>query len=171
MLNSPIKLAAPYQARSVRFLQLAELSGWHVKVYGISALQEQPDPAFVEAAEQLAQGRLPNPPVWSAAPGTGPAVSEDRYGVAFLIAHEGQEGNFALVSWWTGENMLQHHVYFAPAQPPFTFEYLSPTGVVACVWELAVLAFEREAWVDTVLANPLGPDIGAYLARHFSAEV
>lgn len=51
MLSSPIKLAAPYQARSVRFLQLAELSGWHVKVYGISALQEQPDPAFVEAAE------------------------------------------------------------------------------------------------------------------------
>ncbi|HEV2130530.1 MAG TPA: hypothetical protein VGR27_05485 [Longimicrobiaceae bacterium] len=98
-------------------------------------------------------------------------MSEDRYGVAVLIAHEGREGCFVLLSWWAGENMLQHHVYFAPAEPPFEFEYLSPTGVVACVWELAVLAFERDAWVDAVLANPSGPDLDAYLARHLSADV
>lgn len=161
----------PYTARPVRFLRLADLGGWRVKVYGISAHRERPDPAFVEAAERLARDRLPSPPVWSAVPGAGPAVSEDRYGIGILIAHEGREGGFALVSWWVGENMLQHHVYFAPAHAPFTFEYLSPTGIVACVWELAVLAFEREAWIEAMLANPGGPDLQTYLARRLNADL
>lgn len=162
---------APYRTRPIRFLHLADLGGWRVKVYGISAHRELPAPEFVQAAGRLARERLPTPPVWSAPPGEGPVVSEDRYGVAILIAHEGREGSFALVSWWVGENMLQHQVHLTSAGPPFTFEYLSPTGIVACVWELAVLAFEREAWVDAVLANPSGPDLDAYLARHLSADV
>lgn len=166
-----MQLEAPYRPRPVRFLRLADLGGWRVKVYGISAHRERPAPEFVEAAEQLAQGRLPNPPVWSPSQDENALVSEERYGVGVLIVHEGREGGFALVSWWAGENMLQHHVYLAPDGPPFAFEDLSPTGIVACVWELAVLAFEREAWVETVLANPQGPDLDAYLDRHLSADV
>ena len=43
---------------------------------------------------------------------------------------------------------------------------------MACVWDLAVLAFEREAWLATVLANPTKkPDIKAYLARQMNADV
>ena len=166
-----IELEASYQARPIRFLRLAELGGWRVKVYGISSQRERPDPAFVKAAEHLAAERLPSPPVWSAAPGEGPAVSEDRYGVAILIVHEGREGGFVLVSWWAGENMLHHHVYFASAGPPFFFEYLSPSGLAACAWELYVLGFERQAWIDTVLANPSGPDLDAYLGRRLYADV
>ena len=29
---------------------------------------------------------------------------------------------------------------------------------------------ERQAWVDTVLANPAGPDIEAYLACRFNGD-
>lgn len=166
-----IAIESSYQTRPIRFMQLLEINGWQIKVYGISAHRESPDSAIVEAAQELAQAQLPMPPVWSAAPGSGSTVSEDRYGVAILIVHEGREGNFVLVSWWVGENMLQHHVYYAPPNPPFTFEYLSPTGLIACVWELAVLAFERQAWIDTVLANPSGPDIDAYLTRQFAINI
>ena len=33
-----------------------------------------------------------------------------------------------------------------------------------CVWELAVVDFERRAWIEDVLANPDGPDLERYLA-------
>ena len=42
---------------------------------------------------------------------------------------------------------------------------------VACVWDLAVIGFEREAWLEAVLSNPRGPDVEAYLARRLSGEV
>ena len=157
----------PYRPRPVRFLRLAEVGGWRVKTYGVSAHAEHPDPALVDAALALADRLLPRPAV---APASGAAVSTERYGVAVAIAHEGLDGAFALLSWWAGENMLAHHAFVAPG-PPYVFRPLAPTGIVACVWELAVLAFEREAWVETVLANPDGPDLDAYLARRLSADV
>ena len=169
MLTSSPELAAPYEPRPIRFLHLAAVDGWRLKVYGISARQERPDPAAVQAALRLATERLPRPAT-TFGDEVGADLSGERYGVGVLIVHEGREGLFVLMSWWAGENMLHHHVYFAPDGPPFPFEYLSSTGVIACVWELAVLAFEREAWVETVLADPAGPDLGAYLARTLSTD-
>jgi hypothetical protein len=32
-------------------------------------------------------------------------------------------------------------------------------------------AFEHQAWVDTVLNNPHGPDIDAYLATRLNGDV
>lgn len=170
-IPSAIQLTLPYQTRPLRFLHVANLKGWHVKVYGISAHQTIPQALLVKAAEQLATEQLPSPAVWTAKPGEALIISEDRYGVAILIVHEGREGNFVLLSWWVGENMLEHYVYFTAATPPFTFEPLANPHIIACVWELAVLTFERQAWVDAVLANPSGPDLEAYLRRQFSGEV
>jgi hypothetical protein len=42
---------------------------------------------------------------------------------------------------------------------------------VGCVWELAVVDFERRAWLEDVLVNPGDPDLDRYLTRRFSAEV
>lgn len=168
---STIQLTSPYQTRPLRFLHIANLKDWHVKVYGISAHQAYPQTLLVNAAEQLATEQLPSPAVWTDQPSETLTVSEDRYGVAILIVHEGREGNFVLLSWWVGENMLEHYVYFTTATPPFTFEPLANPHIIACVWELAVLTFERQAWVDTVLANPSGPNLEAYLRRQFSGDV
>lgn len=168
---APRPPANPYHARHVRFLRLAELNDWRVKVYGISAHGERPDPAAISAAEQLARELLPAPAIWAAAPGAGAAVSEDRYGVAILIVHKGREGTFLLLNWWAGENMLQHRVYLAPPGQPHEFSDITPTGVLACVWELAVLAFECNAWIETVLADPAAPNLDAYLARRMSADI
>ena len=40
-----------------------------------------------------------------------------------------------------------------------------------CVWELVVAAAERQAWIDSVLANPAGPDIERYLATRFNCDI
>ena len=66
--------------------------------------------------------------------------------------------------------MLARHACVLPG-PPCVFEPLAPTGAVARVWELAVPAFERDAWVRTGLATPRGPDLDAYLARRLDADV
>ncbi|WP_420626789.1 hypothetical protein [Candidatus Poriferisodalis sp.] len=47
---------------------------------------------------------------------------------------------------------------------PTSFEPVPPGGPTACVWELAVHAHERDAFVVHVLNPPDGPDYDAYLA-------
>ena len=171
MTLSPPNLVESYRSRPVRFLGVADLTGWRVKTYGISAAAERPPEALTEAAKRLARDRLPHPPAWSPPVGDDAEIRKDRYGVAIMIVHEAREGCFVLVSWWVGENMLEHHAWFASDGPPFAFESLADTGIAACVWELAVLAFERDAWVETVLARPDEPDLEAYLDRRMDEDV
>lgn len=155
-----IELSESYSTRPIRFLELAEQDGWRVKVYGISIHDTIPEPSLVEAAIDHAFDQLPTP-----------ATADDRHGAAILIVHEAREGNFVLLDWWFGENMLKHHLYFSPYDDPYRFEDISDTRTMACVWELRVFSFERDAWIDTVLANESGPDLDAYLAREFNDDV
>jgi hypothetical protein len=50
---------------------------------------------------------------------------------------------------------------------------MAPTEnqAAGCVWELAVVEFERRAWLADVLARPEGPDLAAYLSRRFNGDV
>ena len=150
----------PYAPRSIRFLELWRHEGWTVKLYGISAVAQRPSPAIVTAAQMAMAGRLPRP-----------AVSADRYGAAFGIVHEARGGNYVLLDWWVDDNALQHHVYRSAPEDPGTLEYISPTGLAVCVWELAVLGFERAAWIDCVLKRSESPDLGEYFARTLNADL
>jgi len=146
-----------YRTRPVRFLELWHCDGWQVKVYGIAYQRQVPRPQLVSAAKQAAQYRLPQPP------GAG-----ERAGVAVLIVHDALGSTWALVQWWEG-NILHNHVYGGdPASPSL----LAPVtdGPMAWTYELAVIGFEREAWVHHVLAAPQ-PDLGGYLAARFHGDV
>ena len=98
-----LQLTQAYTTRPVRFLELWEWRGWRIKVYGIAAQAEYPPEALVQAAKEVARQRLPQP-----------ALSEKRYGVGYLIVHEGADGDYALVDWWTDQDIVQHHLYGAP---------------------------------------------------------
>ncbi len=154
------QLQEPYAPRPIRPLAPWENAGWRLKVYGIAYGRDLPRPALVQAAQQIAAQRLPQP-----------AVTPDRYGVGFLGVHDGRGAAFVFVDWWQSENELHHHVYVAPTERPRALEYVTPTGLSACVWDLAVICFERKAWLETVLANPAGPDLDAYLVRCLDADV
>jgi hypothetical protein len=144
----------PYQTRSIRFLELSTAGDCRLKVYGIAYGRNEPRPELVAAAKQVALERLASVP-----------AAIDHYSVGFLGIHDGRTANFVFVSYWANENELVHHVYVSPTAEPTRLEYVTPTGLVACVWDLRVLAFEREAWLDAVLRNPPGPDLEAYLSR------
>lgn len=61
-------------------------------------------------------------------------------------------------------------MYVSLCDNPQLLKYMTPTGLIACVWDLRVMWFEREAWVETVLANPAGPDIEQYLLRRLNED-
>jgi len=79
-------LKGPYKRRPVRPLGLWEWRGWRMKVYGISSAGEGPSASLVEAAEGIARRLLPEP-----------AAVADRYGLGFIIVHEGADGDFVFV--------------------------------------------------------------------------
>ncbi|MGH9944213.1 MAG: isochorismatase [Pyrinomonadaceae bacterium] len=154
-------LREPYEPRPIRYLEeWRGVEGWRLKVYGIAYRRESPRAELVEAAKRLARERLPQP-----------GMTESRYGVGFVGVHDGRGANFVFVDWWADENELHHHVYAGPSGELENLEYITPTGLSACVWDLRVQAHERDAWLEAVLTNPGGPDIEAYMARRLSEIV
>jgi hypothetical protein len=154
------KLIEPYNPRPIRFLELWEESGWRMKIYGISYNRDLPRRELIEAAKNAARDRLPQP-----------AITQGRYGAGFLGIHDGRGANFVFVDWWAEENELHHHVYISPSGQPQQLKYTAPADPQACVWDLRVLCFERQAWLDTVLANPSGVDLEAYLMRRLNEDI
>jgi hypothetical protein len=151
-----LDLVEPYAARPIRPLPDLVHGRWRAKVYGIAYDRPAPRPELVDAAHEVARETLP-------------ATGGD-YGVAFMGVHDGRGHCFVFVDWWADENELHHHVFVSPAAAPAGLEERTASGLSACVWDLAVLCFERDAWVSTVLANPDGPDVDAYFARRLSTD-
>jgi hypothetical protein len=152
-------LQAPYKPRHVRFVRREEAEGWQLKLYGIALNGREPDATFVQATRELVAAVLPQPP-----------TTDDRYGVAFATAHDAASSFIALVYWWQSENELHQRIYVSPKDDPIRFTQVEnqPAG---CVWELAIVDFERRAWIEDVLANPGGPDVERYLERRLDEDV
>ena len=148
-----------YRSRPIRCTGIWTVDGWRLKRYGIAYDREQPRPELVDAAYRVARSRLPQP-----------AMSDSCYGVGFVGAHDGRDGCVAFVDWWANEDELHHHLYVAPIDRPGELAPAGPTDFTACVWDLAVLAFEREAWLTAVLQNPSGPDLERYLQAQLNAD-
>lgn len=152
--------SAPYQKRPIQFLEIWHYLGWRLKLYGISSGRPAPRDELIDAAKAVAAERL-----------ASIIASMKHYSVGFLGVHDGKTANFVFVDWWADEYELHHHVYISPTDDPERLEYATPSGIVACVWDLRLMAFERQAWVDTVLQREGGPDLDAYLEQHLNEEV
>ncbi len=153
-----IQLQEPYQPRPIRFLELWQTGEWRLKVYGIAYRRSSPRSELVQAAKQVAQTRLQT-------------TTAPHYHTGFLGIHDGRGANFVFVDFWAEENELHHHVYVSPTDQPTQLEYATPTGLTACVWDLRVICFERQAWIDAVLANPDGPDLDKYCSMRLNEDV
>lgn len=139
-----------YEPRRIASQEVWGVRGWTLKVYGIAYGASAPRHSLIEAAKATAARILPDPPITAA-----------RYGVGFLCAHEGRTCDVAFIDWWENEDELHHHMFMAEG------DALRPSGAgdfAACSWDLALLSFERDAWVNAILKNPSGPNIGDYLS-------
>jgi methylmalonyl-CoA/ethylmalonyl-CoA epimerase len=135
---------------------MLETRGWRLKRYRINFPGREFDEQDWEKGISGIAGLLPQPP-----------SAGGRAGVGFIIEHPGRGADYLVLCWWDSENELFNRVLTCdPAEPGAWV--LATSGTTACVWDLAVVNFERDAWVETMLGSR--PDVDAYLARTFSAE-
>jgi len=148
----------PYEPRPIRFHGLRSVDGWRLKRYSITFGPGPIDwPAF-EPAMALADAALPRP-----------AVTESRPGVGFVIAHQGRTALYCVLGWWDNENELPVRIFVRALDDGAEWR-AARGGESFCVWDLQVIAFEREAYVATLLATVAAGDptrsyLGAMMSR------
>ncbi|MGD8785566.1 MAG: isochorismatase [Thioalkalispiraceae bacterium] len=155
-----VTLEASYQTRPIRFLGIWEIDEWRMKAYGIAYANSTPQQQLVDAAQQIARHEL-----------TQSDMNMQHYGTGFIGIHEGKTGNFMFISWWANENELYHRVYTSSTDQPGNLVDMTSSGLTACTWDLRVMCFERDAWVESVLKKYPHPDIEAYLDNTLNSDV
>jgi hypothetical protein len=137
--------------RRISFLELWRPSGWVVKCYGICHRRDRPRTALIGAAKAVANERLRE-------------AGGNHYGIGFLGIHDGRDANVAFIDWWADENELHHHAFVGPTRRPETLRACGGDDLTACVWDLEVIAFERDQWLRHCLRYFPAPHFEAYLA-------
>lgn len=154
-----MKLHGAYEPRPIRFHGWWEPNGWRLKVYGIAHAADAPDEKLVAAVKSTAEEILPLP-----------AVTDRRYGLGFICAHQGRTSSVAFVDWWENEDELHHKMFIADERD---LSELRPAGegeLTACSWDLAVMSFERNAWVRHIL-QAREPAAELYLRAHLNQDI
>jgi hypothetical protein len=147
--------------RPVRFLELWTPGPWQIKVYGITFGGETPDEALVQAAKEASASIFEN---WQ---NETAGFSPTHLGI--LGVHQGNGFSVVFPCCWANENEFFQEVLIAPLDQPGG---LAPDPRrTACIYDIALIAFEREAFVTTMLRNPDGPDREAYLGAVLNREV
>lgn len=141
-------------------MEIHELDDWKIKIYSISNRNEFVQKEIVALAKSNLTQWLKN--IFN--------YPLETYKIATLILHEGKEGCFAVINWWIDENMLQNHVYLLKKNNQKRFVNYSTKGIMACVWEIEVIWFERNNWVEHVLKKAPTPDYNNYLLQHLNKD-
>jgi hypothetical protein len=150
-----------YKPRKIEFRETVRINNWEIKVYSITTLSHFDSMAVLDSAVNHIPHWLENPKV--------PGLS--THNAAFLIVHEGNDGVWTLINWWTGENMLRSMTFFTKFGEPGSFRPALDTGFMACVWEMEVISFERAMWVEHILKKADEPDFSGYFNNVLSKEV
>jgi hypothetical protein len=84
-----------------------------------------------------------------------------HHNVGFVILHQGKRAQWLLTQWWIHHDICCRIVSSSPIDGPAHFAR-ETAPLMACVWELIVVDFERRAWVSTALRAK--PDFDGYIA-------
>jgi hypothetical protein len=134
------QLTAGYHRRPARLLRLQHLGGQLAKVYAVEA-----------------PGRRVEPESWERGLGLAALALQSQrdtggLGLACVILHAGGDGDYVLAHSWVEGYMSRLAVFNGPMGEPDALRPAS-TGLAPCVWEAAVLAQERDAFVRHVLGG------------------
>ena len=147
----------PYQQRQIKFLEIYKEQGWQLKVYSILHPDKTLSPELIQVAKQTALEFLPT--------GNEPG----HYGVGFISVHQGKSYDFVTIGYWNYSTELRHQTYMRPSSADITLEALTASELSSDVWDIRLLAFERDAWVDVLKSQSSSAD--AYLGRTISETI
>jgi hypothetical protein len=150
-----------YQTRPIRFIEIYKVANWTLKIYSISSKNEYVPESYLTNAKKSIEKWLTH----------SEETSLETYNIASLMLHEYKEGCFAIINWWIDQNMLQHYVYRTENEASEEFKLFSSNGIVTCVWESAVIWFERNAWVKHILMKNDNPDFESYLSEQLNDDL
>lgn len=104
---STITLIGEHADRPTAFVERYDRGGWRMKIYGVAYERQAVRPELIEAARDLAGQHLPQPP-----------HGQGRYGVGFIVVHDGRGGNWILLDWWANDNELNQHLFHSSDEAP-----------------------------------------------------
>lgn len=128
----------PFVPRTAAFHGIVERAGHRLKGYSVRYADPPVDWEAHREGIDLALSTLPE-----ADPPNG------RPGLGFLIVHRGRGAEYVVLGWWDRQNELPVRVFvrnegpWRPAKESESF----------CVWDLELIAAERDAYVETILAG------------------
>lgn len=148
MRPSHTPVSSPFAPRPRAAGPVLEVDGWRLKSYGIARDGRIVLPRHEDEVVAMAGGVLPDPDPEGGRPGVG-----------WLILHRGADVDYAVLGWWDRENEMPVRVWVREDSGAWRG---ARDGESFCVWDLEIIAWERNAWVRHVLDGARG-DVGAYL--------
>ncbi len=147
----------PYEPRPVAPLGVWSFPGWRFKAYAIVLPGREPDARLVEAARERTRevAAMPSP--------------HATYGVGFTGIHQGRGYNQVFVDRWANGNELLHDVFVSDEASPGALRPAPAGHNSVCVWDLALQAFERDAWIEHAMGERA--DLEGYLGRVLEGSV
>jgi hypothetical protein len=147
---------AVYEPRLFADLGTLTERSWTLKLYGIHHDVGRDKAALIDPLV-LQSGSMHVREVLTEADSVGA-----HHDVGFVILHQGKRANWLLTHWWIHQDICCHLVSCSSLDDPVRFERV--TGpIMACVWELIVVDFERRVWITTALRPK--PDLHKYLVE------
>jgi len=131
-----------YQPRDCHFIEAKKVAGIDLKLYLICSSQfGLADIPAQDVLEQLYAQAFNG---WQA---------QNDHNVGFAILHLADDGLYFLASVWNDANMIRHKVLGLSydADGNTVIAPLGEPSIIACVWELKLMSFERDAWIECVL--------------------
>jgi hypothetical protein len=134
----------------------ATIQGFALKPYTVCHAPPAFDPRRFDACERLIEAAL-----------GALDVTEASARVGFVIQHQGRDADYLVLAWWSRQNELPIRVWvndgagWRPARD----------GESVCVWDLEIIWFERNLWIETVLSGQdIALAIPEYLSRYFRQD-
>lgn len=158
MQNNQLKNSEVYKERFIRFVDLFQVEDWTVKLYWISYKNENHNDEWVKFSLSVFKDRI-----------NSISNSLTHYNLGVGMIHEGKDGTYVIFSYWVEENMIDHLVYMIDPLSEKGYKRIEPNTIVSCVWELEVLYFEKQQWIEHMLKGR--GNTNAYLSNTLTIDV
>ncbi len=133
-----------YQPRFINFKGSEKSNQWNIKKYLISVSSPQINDKEYDQIATEVMNYLPE------------KLDNHDSGYGFLIYHIAADGNYALLHWWYGENMIKQKVFnVISVNGNVEVSDLAEPDISSCVWELEVIYHEKKAWSQFAMGNEI----------------